>query len=136
MYERKLYKKECNQCKTDFTGRSISTFCSKTCRQKFYKLKNNQVAEFKGLSTSTTGALNEYRVAIDLLSKGYEVFRSMSPNCTCDIVIRKVGILQTLEVKTGYKLPSGVLVHPKPIYKTDILAVVSRGGVITYNKEI
>lgn len=59
------------------------------------------------LPSGTKGAMGEYLVCVDLLNKGYEVFRSVSPNTSCDLVILKDGKLRTLEVKVGKQRKTG-----------------------------
>lgn len=39
---------------------------------------------------------------MDLMSKGYHVFRALSPSCPCDLLILKDGELLKIEVKTAY----------------------------------
>jgi len=53
-------------------------------------------------SPGTTGAIKEYEVVIDLLSKGYDVYRSCSPNSSCDLVATKGPRTIRLEVAIGY----------------------------------
>lgn len=55
----------------------------------------------------TTGAVSELRVAADLLERGYEVFRAVSPSCSCDLAVLKDGKLVRVEVRTGYESPTG-----------------------------
>ena len=46
--------------------------------------------------------MSELRVAVDLLSKGYEVFRAVSPACSCDLVALREGQLPLrIEVRTA-----------------------------------
>ena len=58
------------------------------------------MVEEHNVSTSTTGTISELRVAADLLAKGYHVFRSLSPNCPCDLVAMYNGLVMRLEVRT------------------------------------
>ena len=54
-------------------------------------------------NSGTTGAINELYVASDLMSRGFSVFRSMSPSCTCDLItMLNDGSLKRVEVKTGH----------------------------------
>lgn len=55
----------------------------------------------KTIPTGTSGAIKEYLVIIDLLSKGFEVFRASSPSCSCDLVASKDAITLRVEVKTA-----------------------------------
>ena len=59
--------------------------------------------EIEKLSTATKGAIAELCVATDLMKKGYAVFRALSPNCFCDLVVYKDGISFYIEVRTGYE---------------------------------
>lgn len=61
-----------------------------------------------GLSTGTVGALSELRVAIDLMKRGFHVFRALSPACPADLVIYSNGAApQTVQVRTGYGRSTG-----------------------------
>lgn len=82
------------------------------------------------LSTGVVGTINELRVCVDLLLKGYEVFRSVSSMCSCDLAILKDGKLLRLEVKTGYYLTNMKLGKPQIRgQKFDILAIVTRDKI-------
>jgi hypothetical protein len=74
------------------------------------------------------GASSELLVCSDLLRAGYEVFRSVSLNCSCDLVAMKDGEIIRVECKTGYKkqIPSA------DRKKYDVLAAVTPEG-ITYH---
>ena len=66
-----------------------------------------------GIPTGTVGAIAELGVAIDLLRKGFHVFRALSPNCSCDLAIVADTQLYRVEVKTGHRDKDG---HPSPPY--------------------
>jgi len=73
------------------------------------------------------------RVSTDLLMHGAEVFRALSPNCSCDLIILKDGKLLRVEVTTGHELLNGRVIHPKKTFaKRDLLAVVLWDGRIEY----
>lgn len=83
------------------------------------------------LPSSTVGALSEMRVIADLLSKGYYVYRSVSPNSPCDIVIVKGDTIFKVEISTTIKsMKTGKLLIPKKLasYKYDIMALVTNNG--------
>ena len=85
-----------------------------------------------GKSIVTAGAISELRVAIDLLSKGYNVFRSLSPACPCDFVILKDKQLLRVEVRTTHISSTGkpykaISKHDDPI---DIYAWVLPNEII------
>ena len=39
-------------------------------------------------------------MAADLLRRGWEVFRAVSPACSCDLIIHRAGVLLRVEVRT------------------------------------
>lgn len=101
--------------------------CKQECMQLYkrqqYYLKNPKPE--LPLFPATTGVISEYRVAIDLLKKNYEVFRAVSPSCSCDLAILKDGKILRVEVKTGHRTPIGaVYALNGKMDKADILAVV------------
>ena len=100
-------------------------FCDDECRLRAYKTQSS----YKGLATNTVGAMQELRVAADLLAKGYEVFRAVSPACSTDLVIQKDGILLRIEVRTGYYLPKGIQ-FAQDSFKSDHFAVALPDQII------
>jgi hypothetical protein len=79
------------------------------------------------------GAVSELFVASDLLKKGFEVYRSMSGG-GCDlVVIRTDGLVERIEVKTGYRTSKGLLSYPHGhVGMFDIMAVVVEGEGVVY----
>lgn len=108
-------------------------YCSYSCgnrkaRNKWKKIKEENPSS--KLPTGTVGALSELIVCCDLLEKGYSVFRSVSPQCKCDLILLKDKKVLKVEVTTAILSPSGV--HFQKIRKDrdyDILASV-------HNKQI
>ena len=45
----------------------------------------------------------ELVIAADLMQKGYDVFRALSPHCFCDLLAVKAGRTIRVEVRTGYR---------------------------------
>jgi hypothetical protein len=88
------------------------------------------------LSSGTTGAIHEYLVTVDLLKKGYHVFRATSPSCECDLAILKDKVLSRVEVTTGNRTTTGKLYYPRhPSHLYDILAIVVNSEGIIYVPE-
>ena len=89
----------------------------------------------KGLLTSNTaseGALGEMLVVADLMCKGYQVFRAVSPSADFDLIVLKGGELKRVEVTKG-NMRNGKLTwpaHPRP---RDILAVWLVDKTIIYS---
>lgn len=88
-------------------------FCSPKCAGIFWKEKYLIMNPLKGKTSATTGAISELRVAVDLLAKGYDVFRSLSSNCPCDLAILKNEKLLRIEVRTAHISTSGKLYKTK-----------------------
>lgn len=107
MSDRKIVRgRICPSCKVGIpdTVRSNRKYCSERCAKE--ATANPYTSPYRRdgieLPTGTTGTISELRVAADLLIKGYETFRSLSPHCSCDLAIIKDGILKRIEVRTGY----------------------------------
>ena len=69
----------------------------------------------QALPSGTVGAMSELVASVDLLSRGYEVFRAVSSACSCDLIAlgddRKP---LRIEVRTGRRsLTSGMLHFPR-----------------------
>ena len=103
--------KTCVVCNKTFTSRiRASVYCSNTCRKAAYRQKYEDECGYKVLrhiATGTMGALAELIVSADLLRQGYEVFRSVSPHASCDIIAHKDEKMLRVEVRTGHKNKSG-----------------------------
>lgn len=70
---------------------------------------------------------------VDLLRRGYGVFRAISPQCACDVVAMHEGRLWRVEVRTARVNPiTGVAAFPvRPTDECDVYAVVA-GDVVGY----
>jgi hypothetical protein len=81
---------------------------------------------FRGdVSKGTGGAVSELLASADLMARGFDVYRALSPNACFDLVAYRAGRLYRVEVTTATPHPSGGLYHPsKPGIGYDILAVV------------
>lgn len=82
-------------------------------------------------SSGTVGAINELRVSVDLLCKGYAVFRALSPHCPCDLVLLLDHSVFRVEVTTGHRTSNGKLMIPrKDATRYDVLAVVFPDSIV------
>jgi hypothetical protein len=128
----------CEGCGRDYLKNRITQqYCTKACRMKIWG-ENNRPASTNGVSSSTTGAIHELMVCVDLMRRGYMVFRSMSPNCKCDLIAMDTVETYRLEVTTGYRGMDGKLIYiKKPAdYLYDSLVLVEADGRITYQPEL
>jgi hypothetical protein len=118
--------KVCVGCQREFeTSWSVQKYCSKRCRSAHTNELSGMVSSrYPGMSTGTVGAISELRVAVDLLTRGYEVFRAVSQSCSCDLIAQKNGVLIRIESRTGYLLKSGKVTYSKQHFHSDHFAVI------------
>lgn len=123
-------KKFCETCLTEFKIKQKNQrFCSLRCQREAYYKTHPTYSYGENLSKHTKGAITELMVANDLMLKGYEVFRSLSAQCSCDLIIkrRKSNVTKTIEVKTGLysERDRSKMNFIKNKYEADIFAVVT-----------
>jgi|GEM_PF-3063668 len=100
-------------------------YCCVKCRKAHDDLRYKDLNPAPSVSTPTRGTISELIVATDLLTRGFAVFRSMSPSCECDLAILRGRDLLWVEVTTGTLGAHGKIVYPsKNPAKYDVLAVV------------
>ena len=109
-YKRR-FQKECKTCKKGFLGVHNQLYCSLECDRHYQE----KVPLYPGLSPSSTGALGELRVSIDLMRRGYEVFRALSPSSPCDLIAMKDGKVLRIEVRTARRDGKGNPYFPRKI---------------------
>ena len=100
-------QRKCAQCDKPLPSNRWR-FCAYECKKAFLSAQYRKNNPFLGTSPGTTGAISELRVAIDLMSKGYNVFRALSPNSPCDLAILKDKQLLRIEVRTSHLTKSGI----------------------------
>lgn len=108
-----------------------AVYCSRLCMQDANKQKYREINPDTLLSSGTVGAVSELVVCADLLKRGYEVFRAVSPSCSCDLAILKEGKLHRVEVRTAttYEKKDGTLSHmfvKADPSKSDVQALVNK----------
>ena len=86
------------------------------------------------------GALSELQVAIDLLSKGFEVYRNICSFGSVDLIAyREDNLIIAIEVTTGSyneeRQSRTFEKHKKHIKRIDILAVYYFDGIIYYESD-
>ena len=127
----------CKLCSTPLEPEKLrrhAFYCSHRCRsehvKQLYRLANPLRA--LRLATGTTGTIAELQVATDLMLRGYEVFRALSPSTSCDLAILKDGHLLRIEVRTVAARKNGEIVrqnNPKDAGRHDIFAAVCCGQI-------
>ncbi len=131
--------KNCLSCNKEFlTGIHSKKYCSLDCTHNHNKLKFAKESKKHGhkrQKAGTTGAMHELLASYDLLGRGWNVFRALSPSCHCDLIIcKEKGEMFRVEVRTSN------IIHDKPSgyslkgigEKYDYLASVHHSGKITY----
>lgn len=93
------HKMNCIVCNKKLK-RQQKKHCSNLCRRTRIN-KRYDIGQNGKISTASIGAGAELAVGSDLINKGYYVFRNLSPNGPCDLIIMKDGVLKKIEVKTG-----------------------------------
>lgn len=88
------------------------------------------------VSPATVGAIAEFLVSVDLMKRGYDVYKALSPAASCDLVIvsRDFKKVYRVEVKSG-QLKNGRIYPNQKSNRFDILAVVIQDKVI-YQPEV
>ncbi len=78
------------------------------------------------MTRGTNGAASELIASVDLLKRGYAVFRAVSPHCPCDLVAMRDGVCLRVEVRTGTLnlSTSNVAIPVRDADRFDLLAVV------------
>jgi len=131
----------CINCEEEIPARRVkyakpnAKYCSPSCQNEYWKKKYAGQNTLSGLSSGTVGAINELRASVDLLRRGYSVFRALSPACPCDLVLLRNGDVFRVEVTTGHNSSNGRLYYPKKdpqLY--DILAVVTSDSIIYFTE--
>lgn len=125
----KQYEKTCAECRKQFISSWNNTkTCGFECNKlRQVKLTGRNVFAYKNLTSGTVGAIAEMEVATDLLSKGYAVFRALSPSCFCDLIGVKDNKILRFEVRTGYRSNTGRLAFPRNMHgEIDYFSVVER----------
>ncbi len=84
-------------------------------------------------SQSTVGTMAELIASADLMNRGFEVFRALSPNASCDLIAKRGASVLRIEVKATVLVDG--LVRSRSANKTapvDHIALVIREGRVFY----
>jgi hypothetical protein len=116
--------KQCRYCQHEFFSSDLRrVYCSSQCSDQMRKGSRGP--------SFLAGSVAELFVATYLMTRGYYVFRALSPTGPFDLVAFKNGKTLKIEVKTGTS-PDSVPKHRHAAH--DTLAVVYRGGVRFYGE--
>jgi hypothetical protein len=116
--------------------RGTVKYCDPSCRAAYWKKQYAGQNTIWNLPSGTVGAINELRVSVDLLVKGYAVFRALSPSCPCDLVLLVDHRVFRVEVTTAHRSSNGRPTFPaKNPARYDLLAVVFPDSIV-YSTEL
>lgn len=128
--------KRCPYCGDLIEGANIGNrrFCDKNCRKRA-RIVAAALSPNRGLCTGTVGAISEIIVAVHLLRLGYDVFRAVSPSCSCDLIAIKDGRSFRVEVRTGTRRKDGTFGYSHPAKdkgRQDTYAVVVGNDIVFF----
>jgi hypothetical protein len=126
-------EKVCVRCSKPFLGRTSQKYCDVFCRDR----NKDDESEF---CTAFIGAIHETQVALDLMRKGWDVFRSMSPTGPVDLVIVCRTVTLRVQVRKAHKTTPGGVSYPKAGLDDDdglfdVLALSFADGSVLYSPE-
>src|ERR1700742_2064229 len=122
--------RSCPHCGGEVKGRQDKKYCSLSCQTGAYRVRAGRVGSgYIDVPTGTVGAMAELRVCVDLMSRGWHVFRAQSPSCPVDLIAMKEGLCKMVEVKTGYVRSTGLIHRPKCVNPYDVLCIVTSKGM-------
>lgn len=107
-------------------------YCTRECYKSFFE---SQTLAFG--HSGDVGSVGELWVSIDLMKKGYQVFRAISPASSCDLIASRNGVLKRVEVTKGQRRPNGKITfvkHNRSNY--DLLAIFFHDGSIEYTGDL
>ena len=110
-------------------------FCSIDCQSAYVK-KNRVLVYDESVPLKLRGSISELQVCIDLLLMGFEVYSSVSLNARCDLVAIKGDVVLRVEVKTAMYISGVPKARGSATNRFDVLAMVVRGGTVTYSPAI
>jgi hypothetical protein len=123
----------CAHCGSEFVRLTrVHKFCRPQCSRDAQASHWNS-GHNPELPSSTRGAVAELRACVDLMARGFHVYRAMSPSCPADLVVWGAnGRALRVEVKTASRHPvTGVLSLPgAPHNQFDVICYVTRDEVI------
>lgn len=104
--------------------------CSDDCYKQMQINRYHKLNPQSNYTNNVSGAISEYRVIIDLLAHGFEVFHTVNPGAPCDLAILKHDKLLRVEVKTLRYNSSGIPFKPNKPIRADVLASVLPDKII------
>ena len=112
----------CSLCGKEYLPvQTNQRYCSKECNNKYWRDKR---ANHLNLPTGTVGAMSELLVSVDLMRKGYEVYRALSQSSSSDILVLKDNLSYCFEIRTGLYNADKTLSFSKNNIRAKNIAIV------------
>lgn len=108
----------CERCSIEFTANSANHIYCNNCKSR------RNITDMYPVNNVTIGAASEIAASYDLMLKGYDVFRALSPSSMCDLVAIKNNKAIKVEVRSGTYLANGDVTYIKS-NRADVVMVVS-----------
>ncbi len=132
-------ERACLNCGEAFKPRTLSQkYCCKPCARNYYT-ETYFINHHLNLNSGALGAVSELLVCADLISKGFQVFRSVAQSSDADILAERPGKIYRFEVRTGKYSLLGNVTYPSSNTKgKSVIAVTLSDRKIHYitNPEI
>ncbi len=131
-------EKDCVFCGAKFSARhKRQKYCSSKCGSKANQRPPVFEAALPGIPSGSSGAAFELIVCADLVLRGLNVFRSVSPSCPCDLIVQRNREIFRVEVtKGGIKHDGSFAWAAHDPEKYDVLALVLPGLKVVYIPDI
>ena len=112
-------------CNSMFTNSwSHTKTCGDKCRKEYRLYMSGRTGNNSLLPSGTVGCISEILISVDMMNRGYSVFRALSPACFCDLIAVKDGHSLRIECRTAYKNKTGNLCFSKEKHgEIDIFAL-------------
>lgn len=136
----KPLRRRCKHCNIKFKATHVRhIYCHKNnCElaadryfqpllKRLHERRKREAAGEMFLSSGTVGAAVEMLVCADLIARGFEVYRSVSPHCSGDLIASRNGKYHKIDATLGRLMKNGGISFSKRHDKTrfDIIAAVA-----------
>lgn len=117
--------------------------CQKDALARQWREKNPK-SPLGAVAAGTVAEANDMRVCIDLLGRGFSVYRAAFPAMPYDIIAVDPGApfeldyINSIATTTGYRTAAGTVTYNSKVDKrgADVVAVVLTDGSIVYKPEL
>ena len=123
--------KKCGNPLSQWRIKRHALYCSDECKSSDYADKYRKSNPRINRDRNVVGVVSEHRVIVDLLNKGYEIFKAISPASSCDLAVLHGGKLLRVEVTTAHYSPTGKMAYSRHKRDNfDLMAIVLHDKII------